>query len=156
MTRWLPDHLAAHCYACDSAFWLASRKHHCRCHWVAFRVGWVTESELWPLTSSALCEQPFGLCFYASEISPSRTVFGDSVQIQQSPIHFEILYGHTLFRFPDWWVTATMQIFTSYFQHKTGHGYFDQKQFSSIGGEPGFPTPSYSLFPVLLRNSRHS
>uniref|UniRef100_A0A2K5I8Q5 phosphatidylinositol-3,5-bisphosphate 3-phosphatase n=1 Tax=Colobus angolensis palliatus TaxID=336983 RepID=A0A2K5I8Q5_COLAP len=30
MTRWLPDHLAAHCYACDSAFWLASRKHHCR------------------------------------------------------------------------------------------------------------------------------
>ncbi|KAM4816166.1 LOW QUALITY PROTEIN: phosphatidylinositol-3,5-bisphosphate 3-phosphatase MTMR3-like [Urocitellus parryii] len=30
MTCWLPDHLAAHCYACDSAFWLASRKHHCR------------------------------------------------------------------------------------------------------------------------------
>ncbi|XP_014690534.1 phosphatidylinositol-3,5-bisphosphate 3-phosphatase MTMR3 isoform X10 [Equus asinus] len=30
MTRWLPDHLAAHCYACDSTFWLASRKHHCR------------------------------------------------------------------------------------------------------------------------------
>ncbi|XP_045145484.1 myotubularin-related protein 3 [Echinops telfairi] len=30
MTRWLPDHLAAHCFACDSAFWLASRKHHCR------------------------------------------------------------------------------------------------------------------------------
>ncbi|XP_012619336.2 phosphatidylinositol-3,5-bisphosphate 3-phosphatase MTMR3 isoform X5 [Microcebus murinus] len=30
MTRWLPDHLAAHCYSCDSAFWLASRKHHCR------------------------------------------------------------------------------------------------------------------------------
>ncbi|XP_031804754.1 myotubularin-related protein 3 [Sarcophilus harrisii] len=30
MTRWLPDHLAAHCYGCDSAFWLASRKHHCR------------------------------------------------------------------------------------------------------------------------------
>uniref|UniRef100_A0A5F8H8I7 FYVE zinc finger domain-containing protein n=1 Tax=Monodelphis domestica TaxID=13616 RepID=A0A5F8H8I7_MONDO len=29
MTRWLPDHLAAHCYGCDSAFWLASRKHHC-------------------------------------------------------------------------------------------------------------------------------
>ncbi|XP_074869226.1 phosphatidylinositol-3,5-bisphosphate 3-phosphatase MTMR3 isoform X7 [Carettochelys insculpta] len=30
MTRWLPDHLAAHCYGCDSTFWLASRKHHCR------------------------------------------------------------------------------------------------------------------------------
>ncbi|KAM6404037.1 phosphatidylinositol-3,5-bisphosphate 3-phosphatase MTMR3 isoform 3-T3 [Rhynochetos jubatus] len=30
VTRWLPDHLAAHCYGCDSAFWLASRKHHCR------------------------------------------------------------------------------------------------------------------------------
>uniref|UniRef100_A0A8C7E849 phosphatidylinositol-3,5-bisphosphate 3-phosphatase n=2 Tax=Nothoprocta perdicaria TaxID=30464 RepID=A0A8C7E849_NOTPE len=30
VTRWLPDHLAAHCYGCDSMFWLASRKHHCR------------------------------------------------------------------------------------------------------------------------------
>uniref|UniRef100_A0A8B9GEE7 phosphatidylinositol-3,5-bisphosphate 3-phosphatase n=1 Tax=Amazona collaria TaxID=241587 RepID=A0A8B9GEE7_9PSIT len=30
VTRWLPDHLAAHCYGCDSTFWLASRKHHCR------------------------------------------------------------------------------------------------------------------------------
>ena len=39
MTRWLPDHLAAHCYACDSAFWLASRKHHCRCPWREWRGG---------------------------------------------------------------------------------------------------------------------
>ncbi|KAJ6659057.1 hypothetical protein lerEdw1_019360 [Lerista edwardsae] len=31
VTRWLPDHLAAHCYGCDSTFWLASRKHHCSC-----------------------------------------------------------------------------------------------------------------------------
>ncbi|MEE6510080.1 hypothetical protein FKM82_029139 [Ascaphus truei] len=30
VTRWLPDHLAATCYNCDSKFWLASRKHHCR------------------------------------------------------------------------------------------------------------------------------
>ncbi|XP_053558169.1 myotubularin-related protein 3 isoform X2 [Bombina bombina] len=30
VTRWLPDHLAASCYNCDSKFWLASRKHHCR------------------------------------------------------------------------------------------------------------------------------
>ncbi|XP_029475326.1 myotubularin-related protein 3 isoform X3 [Rhinatrema bivittatum] len=30
VTRWLPDHLAANCYGCDSKFWLASRKHHCR------------------------------------------------------------------------------------------------------------------------------
>ncbi|XP_075685833.1 phosphatidylinositol-3,5-bisphosphate 3-phosphatase MTMR3 isoform X2 [Rhinoderma darwinii] len=30
VTRWLPDHLAANCYNCDSTFWLASRKHHCR------------------------------------------------------------------------------------------------------------------------------
>ncbi|XP_063171427.1 myotubularin-related protein 3 isoform X4 [Candoia aspera] len=30
VTRWLPDHLAAHCYSCDSVFWLVSRKHHCR------------------------------------------------------------------------------------------------------------------------------
>ncbi|XP_078237727.1 phosphatidylinositol-3,5-bisphosphate 3-phosphatase MTMR3 isoform X5 [Pogona vitticeps] len=31
VTRWLPDHLAAHCYGCDSVFWLVSRKHHCSC-----------------------------------------------------------------------------------------------------------------------------
>ncbi|XP_006007536.1 myotubularin-related protein 3 isoform X3 [Latimeria chalumnae] len=30
VTRWYPDHLAAHCYGCASKFWLASRKHHCR------------------------------------------------------------------------------------------------------------------------------
>ncbi|XP_053324529.1 myotubularin-related protein 3 [Spea bombifrons] len=30
VTRWLPDHLAANCYTCESKFWLASRKHHCR------------------------------------------------------------------------------------------------------------------------------
>lgn len=53
--------------------------------------------------------------------------------------------GHTLFCFPDWWVTATMQISISYFQPKTGHDYFKQKQFSSIGREPGFPTPLCSL-----------
>ncbi|XP_056130717.1 myotubularin-related protein 3 isoform X2 [Lampris incognitus] len=30
VTRWYPDHLAAHCYGCESRFWLATRKHHCR------------------------------------------------------------------------------------------------------------------------------
>ncbi|XP_063049675.1 myotubularin-related protein 3 [Engraulis encrasicolus] len=30
VTRWYPDHLAAHCYGCQSKFWLATRKHHCR------------------------------------------------------------------------------------------------------------------------------
>ncbi|XP_063310815.1 myotubularin-related protein 3 isoform X2 [Pelobates fuscus] len=30
VTRWLPDHLAVNCYNCESKFWLASRKHHCR------------------------------------------------------------------------------------------------------------------------------
>uniref|UniRef100_A0A8C2TV43 phosphatidylinositol-3,5-bisphosphate 3-phosphatase n=1 Tax=Coturnix japonica TaxID=93934 RepID=A0A8C2TV43_COTJA len=30
VTRWIPDHLAAHCYGCDSTFWFVSRKHHCR------------------------------------------------------------------------------------------------------------------------------
>ncbi|CAL8343439.1 unnamed protein product [Lota lota] len=30
VTRWYPDHLAAQCYRCESRFWLASRKHHCR------------------------------------------------------------------------------------------------------------------------------
>ncbi|NP_001080011.1 myotubularin related protein 3 homeolog L [Xenopus laevis] len=30
LTRWVPDHVALNCYNCDSTFWLASRKHHCR------------------------------------------------------------------------------------------------------------------------------
>nr|XP_020454867.1 myotubularin-related protein 3 isoform X2 [Monopterus albus] len=30
VTRWYPDHLAAQCYGCESMFWLATRKHHCR------------------------------------------------------------------------------------------------------------------------------
>ncbi|XP_041720530.1 myotubularin-related protein 3 isoform X3 [Coregonus clupeaformis] len=30
VTRWYPDHLAALCYGCESRFWLATRKHHCR------------------------------------------------------------------------------------------------------------------------------
>ncbi|XP_062814863.1 myotubularin-related protein 3-like [Anolis carolinensis] len=30
VTRWPPDPLGAHCHGCDSAFWLASRKHLCR------------------------------------------------------------------------------------------------------------------------------
>lgn len=50
MTRWLPDHLAAHCYACDSAFWLASRKHHCRCRWgVCGGMGQGVGAEIWPV-----------------------------------------------------------------------------------------------------------
>ncbi|XP_043571756.1 myotubularin-related protein 3 isoform X6 [Chiloscyllium plagiosum] len=32
VTRWYPDHLAPQCYGCESRFWLASRKHHCRSH----------------------------------------------------------------------------------------------------------------------------
>lgn len=43
---------------------------------------------------------------------------------QFSDHHYILKCGHTLFRFPDWWLTATMQIYI-YFQHKTGHGYFD-------------------------------
>ncbi|XP_063067078.1 myotubularin-related protein 3 isoform X2 [Engraulis encrasicolus] len=30
VTRWYPDHLATHCYGCESKFWMAARKHHCR------------------------------------------------------------------------------------------------------------------------------
>ncbi|KAK5603413.1 Myotubularin- protein 3 [Crenichthys baileyi] len=30
VTRWYPDHLAAQCYGCESRFWLAARRHHCR------------------------------------------------------------------------------------------------------------------------------
>lgn len=30
VTRWVPDHMASHCYNCDCEFWLAKRRHHCR------------------------------------------------------------------------------------------------------------------------------
>ncbi|KAJ8395639.1 hypothetical protein AAFF_G00031200 [Aldrovandia affinis] len=29
-TQWYPDHVASQCYGCESSFWLATRKHHCR------------------------------------------------------------------------------------------------------------------------------
>lgn len=30
VTRWVPDHMASHCFSCDSEFWIAKRRHHCR------------------------------------------------------------------------------------------------------------------------------
>ncbi|KAK7925674.1 hypothetical protein WMY93_007984 [Mugilogobius chulae] len=30
VTRWVPDHMASHCFNCDSEFWIAKRRHHCR------------------------------------------------------------------------------------------------------------------------------
>ncbi|XP_060718543.1 myotubularin-related protein 4 isoform X1 [Tachysurus vachellii] len=30
VTRWVPDHMATHCFNCDSEFWIAKRRHHCR------------------------------------------------------------------------------------------------------------------------------
>ncbi|XP_030077937.1 phosphatidylinositol-3,5-bisphosphate 3-phosphatase MTMR4 isoform X2 [Microcaecilia unicolor] len=30
VTRWVPDHMATHCFNCDCEFWLAKRRHHCR------------------------------------------------------------------------------------------------------------------------------
>nr|XP_014341745.1 PREDICTED: myotubularin-related protein 4 isoform X2 [Latimeria chalumnae] len=30
VTRWVPDHMASHCFNCDSAFWFVKRRHHCR------------------------------------------------------------------------------------------------------------------------------
>ncbi|XP_057209981.1 myotubularin-related protein 4 isoform X3 [Triplophysa rosa] len=30
VTRWVPDHMASHCYNCDCEFWIAKRRHHCR------------------------------------------------------------------------------------------------------------------------------
>ncbi|XP_017679552.1 PREDICTED: myotubularin-related protein 4 isoform X1 [Lepidothrix coronata] len=30
VTRWVPDHMASHCFHCDCEFWLAKRRHHCR------------------------------------------------------------------------------------------------------------------------------
>ncbi|XP_069617545.1 phosphatidylinositol-3,5-bisphosphate 3-phosphatase MTMR4 isoform X1 [Ranitomeya imitator] len=30
VTRWVPDHMASHCFNCDTEFWLAKRRHHCR------------------------------------------------------------------------------------------------------------------------------
>ena len=29
-TRWVPDHAATNCAKCDTQFWIANRKHHCR------------------------------------------------------------------------------------------------------------------------------
>lgn len=31
VTRWVPDHMASHCFNCDCEFWIAKRRHHCRC-----------------------------------------------------------------------------------------------------------------------------
>lgn len=30
VTRWVPDHMASHCFNCDNEFWIAKRRHHCR------------------------------------------------------------------------------------------------------------------------------
>ncbi|KAM9251677.1 LOW QUALITY PROTEIN: phosphatidylinositol-3,5-bisphosphate 3-phosphatase MTMR4-like [Cariama cristata] len=30
VTRWVPDHMASHCFNCDCEFWLAKRRYHCR------------------------------------------------------------------------------------------------------------------------------
>uniref|UniRef100_A0A8C8HTK7 phosphatidylinositol-3,5-bisphosphate 3-phosphatase n=1 Tax=Oncorhynchus tshawytscha TaxID=74940 RepID=A0A8C8HTK7_ONCTS len=30
VTRWVPDHMASHCFNCDCEFWMAKRRHHCR------------------------------------------------------------------------------------------------------------------------------
>lgn len=30
VTRWVPDHMALYCFNCDSEFWIAKRRHHCR------------------------------------------------------------------------------------------------------------------------------
>ncbi|XP_036392007.1 myotubularin-related protein 4-like isoform X2 [Megalops cyprinoides] len=30
VTRWVPDHMASHCFGCDCEFWMAKRRHHCR------------------------------------------------------------------------------------------------------------------------------
>lgn len=30
VTRWVPDHMASHCFNCDCEFWIAKRRHHCR------------------------------------------------------------------------------------------------------------------------------
>uniref|UniRef100_A0A672RGH2 phosphatidylinositol-3,5-bisphosphate 3-phosphatase n=1 Tax=Sinocyclocheilus grahami TaxID=75366 RepID=A0A672RGH2_SINGR len=30
VTRWVPDHMASHCFSCDCEFWIAKRRHHCR------------------------------------------------------------------------------------------------------------------------------
>uniref|UniRef100_A0A673K265 phosphatidylinositol-3,5-bisphosphate 3-phosphatase n=1 Tax=Sinocyclocheilus rhinocerous TaxID=307959 RepID=A0A673K265_9TELE len=30
VTRWVPDHMASHCFNCDCEFWVAKRRHHCR------------------------------------------------------------------------------------------------------------------------------
>ncbi|KAM9822265.1 myotubularin-related protein 3 isoform X2 [Syngnathus typhle] len=50
VTRWYPDHLAAQCYGCESRFWLATRKHHCR----------ESSADLWcvPTGTVVMCSAP--------------------------------------------------------------------------------------------------
>lgn len=35
-TLWVPDHAATNCAKCDTQFWIANRKHHCRYYFVGF------------------------------------------------------------------------------------------------------------------------
>uniref|UniRef100_A0A671EIB4 Myotubularin related protein 3 n=1 Tax=Rhinolophus ferrumequinum TaxID=59479 RepID=A0A671EIB4_RHIFE len=76
MTRWLPDHLAAHCYACDSAFWLASRKHHCRCRWgVCGGMGQGVGAEIWPMELVAWRNAGIWLAVFCLRQTPGPTGF---------------------------------------------------------------------------------
>ena len=34
---WVPDHAATHCFGCNSQFWLAKRRHHCRYVYICCR-----------------------------------------------------------------------------------------------------------------------
>ncbi|XP_066545902.1 phosphatidylinositol-3,5-bisphosphate 3-phosphatase MTMR3 isoform X2 [Amia ocellicauda] len=77
VTRWYPDHLAAQCYGCESRFWLATRKHHCRNCGNVFCASCCDQKI--PVPSQQLFE-PSRVC---------KTCYG-SLQLNRTPLELEL------------------------------------------------------------------
>ncbi|XP_023123865.1 myotubularin-related protein 3 isoform X5 [Amphiprion ocellaris] len=77
VTRWYPDHLAAQCYGCESRFWLATRKHHCRNCGNVFCASCCDQKI--PVPSQQLFE-PSRVC---------KTCYG-SLQLSSAPLDLEL------------------------------------------------------------------
>ncbi|XP_022057399.1 myotubularin-related protein 3 isoform X2 [Acanthochromis polyacanthus] len=77
VTRWYPDHLAAQCYGCESRFWLATRKHHCRNCGNVFCASCCDQKI--PVPSQQLFE-PSRVC---------KTCYG-SLQLSSAPLDMEL------------------------------------------------------------------
>ena len=60
-TLWVPDHAATNCAKCDTQFWIANRKHHCRYYLLDFAF---IESLQPSLGTLLIIEQEklFGMC----------------------------------------------------------------------------------------------